>query len=203
MSITLFVGRHGTTKLNSEERLRGWIDVPLNEEGVKEAEQLGVKMSKTDIDKLYSSDLDRADKTAVIVGQHHNLKPILRTWFRPLNYGSLQGRPLKEIQADFEKLNKIWETEPDYQVEGGESFQEFQDRNLGGLHAILKSAEEGEQVMLIAHLRNLLLFHGVATLGHPLSGKEVHLMIGKDWTIDPGDVARFEWNGSFEFKGKI
>lgn len=172
MSVTLFLARHGTTKLNSEEKLRGWIDIPLNKEGIEEAEQMGIAMSKTEIDRIYCSDLDRADHTAQIVAKHHKLKPIPRQWFRPLSYGELEGKSLKDIEPELQKLNETWKDDPGYEVPGGESWEEFQSRNIQGLHAILKNAKDDEQIMLVAHLRNTLLFHAVAITGGPLKDRK-------------------------------
>ena len=195
MSIVLYLGRHGETKLNSEERLRSWLDEPLNAAGIKEAEAMGVAMSKTDIDRVYCSSLDRADHTAKIVAKHHGLKPTPREWFKPLNYGDLSGKKVSEIQPELDRLNEVWKTNPDEEAPNGESFTEFQDRNLGGLHAILRNAEEGEQILLVAHLRNCLLFHGVAVSGGPLRGDALVLMQGKTWHQESGAVSQFEWNG--------
>ena len=194
MSVILYLGRHGETKLNSEDKLRGWVDIPLNEAGVKEANAMGDAMAHTDMDRLYASDLDRADHTAQIVGEHHDLKPIKRQWFRPINFGDLNGKSLKDIGPELDRITKIWETNPDYEVPGGESFTEFQDRNLQGLHAILKNAEDGEEIMVVAHLRNAILFHAVATTGGPLKGDELSAMDGKEWEQPPGSVSKFEFD---------
>jgi broad specificity phosphatase PhoE len=193
MSVILFLGRHGETQLNSEDKLRGWLDVPLNKDGLKEAVAMGEYMSKTKIDRVYSSDLDRADRTARIVAEHHDLKVITRQWFRPLDYGDMAGKSLKDIQPKLDELNEIWKTDPDHAAPGGESFSEFQSRNLQGLHAILKNAEDGEQIMLVAHLRNCLLFHAVAVSGGPLEGDSIQLMDGKSWHQESGSVSKFEF----------
>lgn len=194
MSVTLYLGRHGETKLNSEDKLRGWVDIPLNDVGIEEANAMGDKMSSTKIDRIYASDLDRADHTAQIVAEHHKLKVIARSWFRPINFGDLNGKSLKDIAPELDRITKIWETNPDHEVPGGESFTEFQDRNLQGLHAILKNAEDDEQIMLVAHLRNAILFHAVATTGGPLKGDDVSQMDGKEWEQAPGSVSKFEFD---------
>ena len=204
MSVIFYLGRHGETKLNSEDKLRGWLDIPLNPDGIREAEAMGVAMSKTDMDRVYCSDLDRADHTAQIVAKHHGLKPIPRGWFRPLNYGELQGKSVKDIQPVLDQLNEIWKTNPDHEAPGGESWTEFQDRNLQGLHAILIAAEDGEQIMLVAHLRNCLLVHAVALNGGPLHGEAIQLMDGKDFHQPSGAVAQYEFNqdeGILTYKG--
>lgn len=190
----MFLGRHGETQLNSEDKLRGWVDVPLNKDGIKEAQSMGVAMSQTEMDRVYCSDLDRADHTAQIVAEHHGLKTIPRQWFRPLDYGDLNGKPLSEVKPTLLKLNDIWSKDPTHEAPNGESFQEFQDRNLQGLHAILQMAKDGEQIMLVAHLRNCLLFHAVATTGGPLKGKDIQKMDGKDWHQESGSVSKFEYN---------
>lgn len=191
MSVTLYLGRHGETKLNSEDKLRGWMDVPLNPVGVAEAEAMGVAMSTTAIDRVYSSDLDRADHTAQIVAKHHGLKQIARQWFRPLNYGDLTGKKLSEIQHKLDELNEIWKTNPDYEAPGGESFTEFQDRNLGGLYSILKNAQDGEEIMVVAHLRNCLLFHAITQNEGPLEGQAIQAMDGKKWHQPSGSVSKY------------
>ena len=95
--ITIYLGRHGETALNSEERLRGWIDEPLNAEGIKEAKAMGKKMKQYPIDRVYCSDLDRADHTASIVAKEHKLKQIPRVWFRPINNGEWNGKKVADI----------------------------------------------------------------------------------------------------------
>jgi broad specificity phosphatase PhoE len=203
MSITLYLGRHGETDLNSEERLRGWIDEPLNEDGIKEAKAMGEKMKKYPIDRIYCSDLDRADHTAQMVAEAHNLKPIPRQWFRPINFGSWNGQKVSEIKDKMQELLDKWKTDPDSEAPGGESFTEFQDRNLGGLQAVLRAAQDGEEIMIVAHLRNCLLFWAVSQNGGPLSGDALDLIDDKHFHQDSGEVSVFEYNGNFEFKGKI
>lgn len=201
--ITIYVARHGETDLNSEDKLRGWIDEPLNAEGIKEAKAMGEKMKKYPIDRIYCSDLDRADHTAQIVAKAHDLKPIPRMWFRPIDFGEWNGKPVKDIKDNMQQLLDVWKTNPDKEAPGGESFSEFQDRNLGGLHAIINAATDGEEIMLVAHLRNCLLMWAVAKNGGPLEGDALDLIDNKQYHQDSGKVAKFEWDGSLTFKGQI
>lgn len=203
MSITIYLGRHGETALNSEDKLRGWTDVPLNEDGIKEAHAMADKMKHYPIDKIYCSDLDRADHTAQIVAEEHDLKPIARRWFRPINFGEWNGKPIKDIKDKMADLLDIWKTEPTHQAPGGESFEEFQDRNLSGLMAVANNAAPDEQIMIVAHLRNCLLFWAVAKNGGPLEGEALDLIDDKHYHQESGEVSRFEWDGALTFKGKI
>lgn len=201
MSVSLYLGRHGETALNSEDRLRGWIDEPLNAAGIKEAEAMAQKMKKYPIDRFYCSDLDRADHTARIVAKEHGLKPIPRKWFRPIDFGDLNGKPVKDIQEQLDQLTEMWKTDPNHEAPGGESFTEFQERNLGGLNAVLHAATENESLMIVAHLRNCLLFWSVAKNGGPLQGESLDLL--NQYHQESGDVSKFQWDGQLTFAGKL
>jgi broad specificity phosphatase PhoE len=202
--ITIYFGRHGETDLNSEDRLRSWIDEPLNADGIKEAEAMAKKMEKFPLNRIYTSDLDRADKTARIVAKAHNLKPIPRQWFRPINYGEWNGKKVTDVKEEMQKLLDEWKTNPDKKAPGdGDSFTEFQDRFLGGLHAVINAASGNEQIMILGHLRNCLLLWAVAKNGEPLKGDTLDLIDDKHFHQESGSVAKYEWDGSLQFKGII
>jgi broad specificity phosphatase PhoE len=203
MSITIYLGRHGETDLNSEEKLRGWKDEKLNEDGIREAKEMGIKMARYPIDRIYCSDLDRADHTAQIVAKAHGLRPISKRWFRPINFGEWNGQPIKAIKDKMQQLLDKWKTDPETKAPGGESFEDFQNRNLEGLHAVVNSARDKEEIMIVAHLRNCLLFWALAKNGEPLEGDALDLIDDKHYHQDSGKVSKFVWDGSLEFKGKI
>ena len=58
--------RHGETDWNVERRLQGHTDIDLNMRGVAQAEQMARALQKINLqfDVLYTSDLQRAAKTA-------------------------------------------------------------------------------------------------------------------------------------------
>ena len=60
--------RHGQSQWNLENRFTGWKDVPLTEKGINEANNAGILLKKNNIkiDKIFSSVLERANKTAEI-----------------------------------------------------------------------------------------------------------------------------------------
>ncbi|MBP5674811.1 histidine phosphatase family protein [Candidatus Saccharibacteria bacterium] len=74
----LFVTRHGQTDWNLERRLQGWADNPINETGIRQAEELREKIKDIKFDVCYSSSLKRAAETAQILMGYKdpNAKPI-------------------------------------------------------------------------------------------------------------------------------
>ena len=63
---SLILLRHGQSQWNLENRFTGWKDVPLTTKGIEEANKAGlvIKENKIKIDIIFSSILQRANKTA-------------------------------------------------------------------------------------------------------------------------------------------
>jgi probable phosphoglycerate mutase len=79
--------RHGETNWNVEGRLQGHTDVDLNERGIAQAAQMAkaIKAINLQFDVLYTSDLQRAAKTANAIEKLFNTKDILCPKFNFLN----------------------------------------------------------------------------------------------------------------------
>ncbi|MFS1511585.1 histidine phosphatase family protein [Chengkuizengella sp. SCS-71B] len=63
----IYVIRHGQTDLNKKSKMQGRIGLPLNENGVGQAEVLRDKLQKIEFDLVFSSPQERAIQTAEIV----------------------------------------------------------------------------------------------------------------------------------------
>ncbi|GAA3026477.1 histidine phosphatase family protein [Tetragenococcus solitarius] len=64
--VTIYLTRHGETMFNDLNKVQGWSDTPLTEEGEEVAVDLGKGLAKEDItfQSVYSSDMKRAHDTA-------------------------------------------------------------------------------------------------------------------------------------------
>ncbi|SMG46105.1 2,3-diphosphoglycerate-dependent phosphoglycerate mutase [Dethiosulfovibrio salsuginis] len=97
--------RHGESVWNKENRFTGWTDVPLSDEGVKEAHRAGNLLSGEGytFDIAYTSTLKRAIKTLWIVLEEMDLMwlPVYRSWrLNERHYGALQGYNKAEMAAE-------------------------------------------------------------------------------------------------------
>lgn len=63
--------RHGETDWNAKGKRQGWNDIPLNEEGRKQARELSEKFAKLSVKAVYASSLSRAVETAEILAKPH------------------------------------------------------------------------------------------------------------------------------------
>ncbi len=152
----LILVRHGKTVLNSsdnEERLRGWMDIPLNEQGLLEAEDTARRLAQYPVEHIYSSDLYRARQTAEAVVRTTRAPVTHTSGLRPWNLGTLAGQRVKEVLPLLTKL----ELDPGVPAPGGEPFLQFCDRYLQGLKDLLEIAARSTKcIVAVTHVRNLL-----------------------------------------------
>ena len=152
----LILVRHGRTVLNSHgesERLRGWLDVPLDENGLREARETAENVAKHAIGHIYCSDLMRAQQTATAISDLTGLPIFPTPELRPWNVGSLAGKQVHTILSDLKKL----EEDPDLPAPQGESFLEFYNRYSAKLRCLLSlAAGSSKHIVAVTHVRNVL-----------------------------------------------
>eukprot|EP01035_Chromulina_nebulosa_P019184 gene19184-25030_t len=95
MKIELFLVRHGETTANRDNILQGHSDFPLTDRGQEEASKVGEVFSNFKWSRAYTSDLNRAIKTSIIVFSKSSQELPLNTdsLLREINFGVLEGLP--------------------------------------------------------------------------------------------------------------
>ena len=115
----LILLRHGQSQWNLENKFTGWKNVPLTEKGQIEAKKAGelIKKHKIHIDNVFSSVLERANKTAEIAIRESGLLnlwekgKLIVTRDEKLNerdYGDLVGLNKLETAEKLEKNKFIF-----------------------------------------------------------------------------------------------
>jgi 2,3-bisphosphoglycerate-dependent phosphoglycerate mutase len=111
---TLILVRHGESQWNEKNLFTGWVDVDLNEKGLREAHRAGELLKSKNVlpDVLHTSLLRRAIKTADIaldVADRHWI-PVTRSWrLNERHYGALQGKDKAQTLAEFgEEQFMLW-----------------------------------------------------------------------------------------------
>jgi broad specificity phosphatase PhoE len=150
--------RHGKTSHNaggSEERLRGWLPVPLTSEGVKQAHNAAAALGLRP-DTAVTSDLPRAMQTADIVGKHLETPitpdPKIRDW----NTGNLAGQKVTDVLP----LLKHLVTHPDEPAPGGEPLNAYLARFVP---EIKKRVADPGIHLVIGHARGASIIQGLAS----------------------------------------
>ncbi len=106
--------RHGQSQWNLENRFTGWANVPLSENGMREAKSAGKLLCALgyDFDLVHTSLLKRAIKTSWIILEELGLEALEEKKFWRLNerhYGGLSGKDKNEARKEFgEEQVHIW-----------------------------------------------------------------------------------------------
>ena len=136
----LYLIRHGESENNSSGCYTGWADVALTEKGYEDAKRVRKYISDIVFDKIYSSDLIRAIKTAetAIPGCICEKTPALRE----INLGDLVGKKIADLPKIFGEEFAKNSSEQNYKPYSGENRAEFEARIEGFLDEISKSGYE-------------------------------------------------------------
>ena len=146
------VVRHGETDWNMSGILQGWIDVPLNDVGRRQASALGDMLANTGIAAVHTSPLARSRETADIIAARLGLPaPAEHAGLKERHFGLIQGIPKAELAEMNPNLyQKILQRNPAGEFADGESMDEFADRVLGAM-ADIAARHGGERVLAITH----------------------------------------------------
>ena len=123
----LFLVRHGQTAWNVEGRAQGHTDIPLDEEGMRQARIVGEVFAGVPLRRVISSDLRRSLNTAAPIASAAGAQLVSDSRLRERGFGGMEGRPFTELHQSAPSVESS--TFLTYRPPGGgESFQDVWDR---------------------------------------------------------------------------
>jgi probable phosphoglycerate mutase len=131
--------RHGETDWNQKRLIQGHTDIPLNEKGIRQANESIHFLKNIKINKLVSSPLIRAKHTAEIINSSLNLKFDFDHGLKERNWGVFEGAIYNGILSNL----KDEET-----PQGAETLTQFKNRIISTSNRILK---EDSIPLIVAH----------------------------------------------------
>ncbi|MFD0705060.1 histidine phosphatase family protein [Alloscardovia venturai] len=180
MAIHLYLVRHGQTYFNLYNRLQGWSNSPLTENGKNDAVKAGEKLADVKFDAAFCSDTTRAQQTLDMILQRNvaarfsKLEPSVHMEFREQFYGYFEGRDMNEAwwaagaphgaYSYAEILKKfgpyatkdfLKEADPFHHAENDDEYWNRIKRGFG-IIAKSRSVHDESNVLLISHGNTLL-----------------------------------------------
>ncbi|HZM64356.1 MAG TPA: histidine phosphatase family protein [Candidatus Saccharimonadales bacterium] len=175
--ITIVFESHATTVDNEQKIASGHYDVDLSAAGKKQAMALGERRKGETFDAIFTSDLQRAYKTAKIA--FGNRFPIFQdARLRECDYGQFEHRPSQQIET--ERIKRI-----DQPFPGGESYQQRADYMKSFLEELL-AKYEGKRILIIGHRATQYGLERWTT------GKSLQKIAQAPWQWRPGWVYKLE-----------
>jgi len=137
----IYLIRHGETDWNSQGRYQGREDIPLNENGIKQAERCGNALKGECFKAIITSPLIRAKRTAEIIADCNSINQII---IEP-----------NITERDFSKVSGMTPKEREvFYASGEEDDKEpFEDLSKRMLTSIYKYAEQynDDNIIMISH----------------------------------------------------
>ena len=205
---TLILLRHGQSQWNLENRFTGWKNVPLTEKGEVEAKKAGELLKKHNIriDRVFSSVLERANRTAEIAIKQSKLNNLLEnnkiimTCSEKLNerdYGDLVGLNKQETADKFGKDQvHIWRRSYDTPPPNGESLKDVVERVSPYFNENIKPlVDKGENILIAAHGNSLRAMMIELGMYKPEEISNIELPTGSPLCInlDQGKLVDFKY----------
>ncbi|MEQ9369536.1 MAG: histidine phosphatase family protein [Coleofasciculus chthonoplastes F3-SA18-01] len=166
--LRLLLVRHGETEWNRVSRFQGGIDVPLNENGRQQGQQVAEFLKDIPIDFAVTSPMLRPKETAELILQYHSgITLELEDKFREINHGRWEGKLESEINQEYADLLHQWKVDPaTVQMPNGENLNQVWERATAAWDRMIQvkavSAEsELKTGLVVAHdaINKVILCH--------------------------------------------
>lgn len=150
----LYFVRHGETEWNVKKKIQGKTDIPLNENGIRQAKELACQLVEEElaVKHVYHSPQIRAAKTAQIVAEALHAECIPLDGLVEMNLGSWEGSNWRVIERENSPEYQKWRKDRRYvrTPGGGECYNDVVERTLEAMEYILKQ-ENKEDVLIVTH----------------------------------------------------
>ncbi|WP_125982502.1 histidine phosphatase family protein [Loigolactobacillus iwatensis] len=170
-NLTVYLVRHGQTYYNRYNRMQGWADSPLTEQGIQDAENTGSRLAQLKFARAYCSDTGRARNTARLILKANKSSSITEpeetTYFREQFYGYFEGANSSETWymagyphgcKNFAEIitNYSIDASKDFMKEAdpfhdAENSTEYWHRLLKGIAKIHEENQTDTNVLLVSH----------------------------------------------------
>ncbi len=186
--------RHGETYQNRKNIVQGHQDTNLTAKGKRQAKRLGDAIrERRDVDMVYTSDLDRAIRTAELMDLDAPHETDER--LRELDFGTVSGGNLSEFiennpEYDDSQPYALWTRFPK-----GESTADVYHRVTDALDDIIERHANNETIVIVGHHTSVSTALSYARGNGVDHTQEIEVPIGTGFhaIVDNGDWLVKQW----------
>lgn len=151
----ILLARHGETPWNAEGRYQGQIDIPLSENGIRQAKLLGERLNDVVITRAVASPLSRARVTAeYALGERRAKMLQLDEGLKEIGHGEWEGLLASEIRERDPQRLLAWRELPESVLmpgAGGENLQMVFDRAWLAFARACEGLKDEDTLLVVAH----------------------------------------------------
>ncbi len=152
MGLIIFL-RHGQAQNNTSRVLTGRSPgVSLTKTGINQAHDIAKYLKPFNISHIYTSPIERAQKTAEIVGDHLDLIPTLDERLLELEMGKFSGMKYDNLFAKHGNVFlKFYQGDPTIEENGVETFVQVKKRVVELVDHVIAEHQDSN-VLLVTHM---------------------------------------------------
>ncbi|RRG08709.1 MAG: histidine phosphatase family protein [Lactobacillus sp.] len=201
--LTIYFVRHGKTLFNLFNRMQGWVDSDLTEDGKEDAIKAGKRLAAINFDCAYSSNTGRAEATRDLVVSQLQQRPSkvgAMPEFREVLFGYYEGLDSDQIWNEIGTPYGYHTQEAIIEAGGlryarelmkkedpshmAETYDEVINRWQAGIDQLQQAYPNGAKVLIVTHGTSLRMFAdhlGIETLNnYPENGSISTLTVDAD-----------------------
>jgi len=167
--VKLYLIRHAESMGNVEEFFQGSLDVEVSPKGMRQLEELKERFKTINqLDRIYTSPLKRAVKTARYVNYYQHIDLIRMPELAEINAGGFQGKKWSDLPVLYPEAYRNWkENQENFQSPDGESMKDVYNRMSRAMNKII-TENQGKTIAVISHGCAIKTYQ-CYLLGKPLS----------------------------------
>ncbi|WP_028050288.1 histidine phosphatase family protein [Cellulomonas sp. URHD0024] len=188
----LLLVRHGRTAYNSQARLQGQVDIPLDEVGRWQARTaVALLLARHEPTVVVTSDLTRAHETARFVARAAGLDLLVDPRLRERGFGVWEGLTGDDLRRDWADEFAVWRAGGQPEGVGAETRAEVAARTSEGIREHVAALGRDDTLVVVSHGSAISSAVG-ALLGMPEDWHGFSGMHNAHWTeliATRGDIA--------------
>lgn len=150
MDKKIYLIRHGHINTGNEKRYIGITDIPLDDIGKVQAQEIRDFFKSIEFEKIFSSPLKRCVETSEIIGEGRNVEICRLKNFMEINMGDWDNKSIDYIKSKYPKEYEArGKTIDSYVPPNGESFNMLAERVMSGFNDVI--CDCSDNTIIVAH----------------------------------------------------
>jgi len=146
----IFLVRPGATDFDDQGRIKGRLDIPLNEKGSDQVTQTVRDLAEVEFECIFAAPCQASQQTASALAESHGIKCKTLELLQNLDSGLWQGKLIEEVKNGQPKVYRLWQDQPETVCPPeGEMLQAARDRVRQALRKILRRHKTGNVAIIV------------------------------------------------------
>ncbi len=149
-ALQIILVRPGATDLDSQGRIKGSLDIPLNSNGNQQVRKTADELDQVTIDVIYTAPCLSAQQTAEQLSRDGKIKIKVLDDLRNLDRGLWHGKTIEELKDSQPKVYRQWQEHPETVCPpGGETLEQVRKRLSRALRKLQRRYKSGKIAVVI------------------------------------------------------